>query len=613
MKIKKNIVSQKRDDGSYQHPLYVDGEDMTVNSSRTLLECLMKKCESSLKNDFIARIEINKKLLWYTYEDFMNQVKSLATYLHSFVKKDELIGIFSINRIEWLISEYASYMTHTINCPLYSTFGVESLLHILNETEMRICIISGSKAVSLYEDIISKNKTKLTDLILMDPIEEKYLDLYLKNGIKIHSWNDIMNININNELLNTIKKPSENDIATICYTSGTSGIPKGVILTHKNFISSMSTFVKEKYKESVFNLKGEDYYLSYLPLAHVLERICISSMIPIGAKIIFYSGNPKNLQSDMKIAKPTLFTGVPRVFNVFKEAISKTIREKGIVVNFLFNLAVKYKIFFQKYGIFKNFILDALFFNKVKKEFGGKISVMLSGSAPLKPEVLKYLQAVFACPIYEGYGQTEAVATNILQPTTCYKPGMVGVPYPVNIIKLVPIEGYSSNEGEICIKGDNITKGYFKRNDVLFDKEGYLKTGDIGRIEDGIFKIIGRKKEIFKTSLGEYIIPEKVENALIEDCIDDVLIVGREYEDYIVALIVCKNKQISEEDVLKIINAIGLNKVNQGVITKYEIPKRIVVLREEFMNYGEFITPTGKKRRKLIEHYFKNEISALFN
>ncbi|KAF7680939.1 Long-chain-fatty-acid--CoA ligase 6, partial [Astathelohania contejeani] len=227
----------------------------------------------------------------------------------------------------------------------------------------------------------------------------------------------------------------------------------------------------------------------------------------------------------------------------------------------------------------------------------------------------QYLQAVLSCPIYEGYGQTEGTAANIVQPTTCYEPGLVGIPFPVNLIKLAPVEGYKENEGEICIKGNNITSGYYKREDLnseLFDEEGFLKTGDIGRMVNGMFKIVGRKKDIFKTSLGEYIIPEKVEEALKGGYIEDILVVGNRYGDYVAALVVCKDKAISQNDILKMISGVGSQMVAKGAITRYEVPKKIYVLRENFEHYGEFLTPTGKKKRYFIESYFKDEISALF-
>ncbi|KAF7670564.1 Long-chain-fatty-acid--CoA ligase 5, partial [Astathelohania contejeani] len=299
----------------------------------------------------------------------------------------DLIGIYSINRLEWIIAEYASYELKCINCPLYSTYGPESISHILNETEMKICITSDVKAISLYNDIISKYKNNLKDIIVMDPMEEKYIAMYKEKGITVHLWKDIMNEEFDFDILNEREKPTGEDLATICYTSGTSGKPKGVMLTHLNFISVISTFNQVRGSESIFTVGENDYYLSYLPLAHAMERMCVSTLIAVGGKIGFYSGNPKNLQLDIKILQPTILVGVPRVFNIFKERISEIVNKKGIIVRTLFNLAVRYKIYRQKEGIYENYFLDALLFNKVKKEFGGKISKILSGSAPLNPDV----------------------------------------------------------------------------------------------------------------------------------------------------------------------------------------------------------------------------------
>jgi long-chain acyl-CoA synthetase len=318
----------------------------------------------------------------------------------------------------------------------------------------------------------------------------------------------------------------------------------------------------------------------------------------------------------MKIIQPSFFAGVPRVYNVFKERIDEEVRKKGRILSFIYDLAVKYKIYRQRKGIYSSWILDKLIFNRIRNEFGGRVRSMLSGSAPLDPSVCAYLQAVFSCRIFQGYGQTEATAANIVVSSNCHENGVVGIPFPVNLVKLAKTSEYDGIEkGEVCLKGNNIMKGYFKRDDLTreaFDDEGWLMTGDIGRVNDAIFEIIGRRKDIFKTSLGEYIIPEKIENIYKGGIIEDILITGRPYGDYIVGIVVCKDNSISPKMLHEKIMKVGDEHFRKGMITKFEIPRRIHVLRCDFSRYGEFLTPTGKAKRSLIERYFSEEIDKMY-
>ncbi|EJW01458.1 hypothetical protein EDEG_00450 [Edhazardia aedis USNM 41457] len=285
-------------------------------------------------------------------------------------------------------------------------------------------------------------------------------------------------------------------------------------------------------------------------------------------------------------------------------------------------MCVKYKIFWQKRGYYKSYLLDSLIFNKIRNEFGGKLKVAMNGSAPLASSVSEYLQAVMSMRIVQGYGQTEATAANILTNLGDYSNDRVGIPFPTNLVKLIPTEDYDGTlKGEICLKGPNVTSGYYKRSqmsDSLFTQDGWLKTGDIGEINNSYqdilaFKIVGRRKEIFKTSLGEYIIPEKIENLFKGGHIEDILITGLSYGNYIVALVVCKDKNVSVTELQNYVKQRGDELYKQSALTRYEIPRKIYVLRNDFENFGELLTPTMKKKRNKIETFFEAEIKELYD
>lgn len=618
----------------YKHPDYIGDKIATEDGSTTLVEMLFNIAKKHENKDFLGTIQNGtEKIEYETFGEVCKKMTKLGKSLREIVNEEnknkaknddkEIIGIYSVNRAEWIIAEYAIYISNATNCPLYSTFGAESIMHIFSETEMQFCFVSGQKAESLYKDIISFDKFNLKAIICFDTISDDLYRKYELQNIKVLYYKDLHSVaNKNEDCQNNNDSfdlpsdlPKKEDLATICYTSGTSGKPKGVLLTHTNFITATIGFMSASDEHAVFDIKKDDVYISYLPLAHVMERVCVTMIIAHVAKIVFYRGNPKILQQDIKIIKPTVFVGVPRVFNVFKQKIEEVINSKPFFVRWLINTAIKYKIKQQSKGIYTNYVLDTLIFNKVKNQFGGRIRGSLNGSAPLSKSVAEYLQAVLCTRIFQGYGQTEGTAANIIMSKGDYTNDGVGIPCTSNLVKLIPIENYSGNKGEICLKGNNITKGYYKREDLNSStfSDGWLLTGDIGAYEDGKFKIIGRRKEIFKTSLGEYIIPEKIEDVYKKECIDDIVITGRSHGDYIVALVVCKNDNVQEDEILNKIQSIGEKACKDGKILKYEIPKKIHVLRHDFDFYGEMHTPTMKKKRSKIECYFEKEIDLLYD
>lgn len=605
-------IQMLEENGIYRHPDHIKAEQLD-DGSETLLEMLQNATKRRRECDFLGTIQ-DQKLVYESYETIWKKITNMGSFLRQKNNEARPIGIFSVNRAEWLISEFAIYINNSPNCPLYSTFGIESLMHVINETEMRICFVSNAKAGALC-DIIMKETFHLKTVICFDQLEQQHKDIFDEKDIEVIYFQDIVNEDCEFDTeLPYDDLPSKNDIATICYTSGTSGMPKGVMLTHLNFMATVIGFVDAKNEAYKFKINPTDVYISYLPLAHVMERACVLILIANGAKIGFFRGNPRLLQQDMEIIKPTFLAAVPRVFNAFADKIQEELSKKSYFVQWLVKAAVKYKIYRQKSGVYSSYILDSLIFNKVKNKFGGRIRASLNGSAPLSANVTEYLQAFLSFRIFQGYGQTEATAANILQEITDTKNDNVGIPFPSNLIKLNPTTDYPGRtRGEIYLKGKNVTKGYFKRPDMtkeLFD-DGWLKTGDIGSIEDGVFRIIGRKKEIFKTSHGEYIVPEKIEGILKGGVIKDILVTGRSYGDYIVALVVCP-LSISPGEVYKKMCETGDKAVKQGKLARIEIPRKIHVLKEDFDAYGEFSTPTMKKRRNKIECHFEKEIDSLY-
>lgn len=216
--------------------------------------------------------------------------------------------------------------------------------------------------------------------------------------------------------------------------------------------------------------------------------------------------------------------------------------------------------------------------------------------------------------IIEGYGQTEATAANIIKSTNCHICGTVGIPFPTNMLKFKKYEDFNGiNEGEILLKGNNVFKGYYNNEEktkAVIDKDGWLSTGDIGIERDGNFEIVGRMKDMFKTSLGEFIVPEKLEK-IFKPCVSDIFITGHVYGDYIVAIVHPKGND-DKKTVLRKIKEKGNVLVEQGHIARFEIPKDIHITEKGFDDLN-LLTPSAKKMRKEIRKFFKNEIDKMFS
>lgn len=305
--------------------------------------------------------------------------------------------------------------------------------------------------------------------------------------------------------------PTPSNLASICYTSGVTGEPKGVMITHKNLAAMVAGALS-----SGVDVLPTDVYISYLPLAHMYERMVIETLLSCGAAIGFYGGDLLNLIDDIYTLEPTLLAGVPRVLNKLYYKLMDSIHLQGGMYQNMFDAAYSSKLNSLKTkSKLDSFIWDKTVFSPIKKKLGGKIRFILSGSAPLNPDIHDFFKIAFTCPVIQGYGLTETAATGTCQVKDDTRSGHVGIPFSCCEIKLVSVpemEYYvSSNppKGEICIRGPNVFAGYYKQpektKDVI-DEDGWFHTGDIGSIdENGNLSIIDRIKNIFKLSQGIYV------------------------------------------------------------------------------------------------------------
>lgn len=616
-------------------------------SLRTLIDIYLKSFhEFSSKPCFGTRH--GNEYQWKTYEEIYHLSRcfgsgvmnlQLCPQEHHDGYQVRFISLYSKNREEWEIASIGCSLYGIITVPLYETLGPTSTEFILLQTELKTIVLSNDKIENILA-LKAENKTGcLANVIAMDEVDEEQRKSAQTLGINLFSFKEIIK-NGENNLLDHIAA-SPDDMYTLIYTSGTTGNPKGVISTHLNSLSVMFSAFE------IFLPVSTDVHISFLPLAHVMERNMINTMICIGGSTGFYSGDILKIREDISLVRPTLLLCVPRLLTRFYDLIMMNFNSQtGNKAKFIQTaLSVKVENI-QRTGICTHTIYDTLVFSKTKQLIGGRVRLIGTGSAPISQDVMSVLRAVFCCPIVESYGQTETTGGVITTFTDETGAGHIGGPVGAVSIKLVdvPEMHYTSHDcnevmepsprGEICFKGPCVMPKYFKNieaNSEAFDSHGWLHSGDIGRLKpDGSIQIIDRKKNIFKLSQGEYVAPEKIENIYTKSqFVAQAFVHGDSFKEFCVAVIVpdqlvlekfansigicedwesiCKKKEILEV-VLADITKIGL----EAGLLKFEQVKKIHLHPELLTPDNGLLTPTMKLKRFETREYFQGVINALY-
>ena len=425
--------------------------------------------------------------------------------------------------------------------------GAAAVDFILDQTELT-CVFAAqeyiNKLVTMKKDGIAKN---LKFLVSFDQVTTSQVEAAEKVGLTLYTLQYVMEQGKSTASVQPFQKCGPDDCPLFSYTSGTTGDSKGAKMTHRNLLSAASSI----HNILGVNLTPDDAAISYLPYPHIFENGLTVLYIIIGVKIGYYQGDPLKLTEDCAALQPAFFPSVPRLFNRIYSKIKEKLDGLTGCKGWLAQWATNTKIEALKNGTtYTNGCFDALVFKKVAALLGGQVRQMITGSAPIDPQVLDFLKICFSCPVYEGYGLTETSAaascTKINDPLA----GHVGGPLTCVKLRLldVPEMSYTSADkpyprGELCVKGPSVTSGYYKRKDKTdeaFDSQGWFKTGDIALVyPNGTIKIIDRSKNIFKLSQGEYIAPEKVENMFaLSPIIAQSMVYGDSLRSCVVAIIV---------------------------------------------------------------------------
>uniref|UniRef100_A0A8C4H1V1 long-chain-fatty-acid--CoA ligase n=1 Tax=Dicentrarchus labrax TaxID=13489 RepID=A0A8C4H1V1_DICLA len=585
---------------------------------------------------------------WLSYKEVLTAASQLGSGLASLGQRPKNnIAMFCETRAEWIIAAQACFMYNFRLVTLYSTLGGPAIAHGLNETQVTHVITSRELLETRLKAILIE-VPRLQHIIVVDNTPTSWPGF--PRGISVHNMAAVEKLGAKpeNGKLCGIVCPLPSDIAVIMYTSGSTGIPKGVMISHSNIIAGITGMA-----ERIPNLCEEDTYIGYLPLAHVLELSAELVCVSHGCRIGYSSPQTladqstkikKGSKGDTSVLQPTLMAAVPEIMDrIYKNVMTK-VEEMNCVQRTLFILAYNYKLEQLAKG-YSTPLCDKLVFKKVRSLLGGQTRVLLSGGAPLSAATQRFMNVCFCCPVGQGYGLTETCGAGTISELWDYSTGRVGGPLVCCEIKLKDwVEGgYRSTDkphprGEILVGGPNVTMGYYKNEaknheDFLVDENGqrWFCTGDIGEFqEDGCLKIIDRKKDLVKLQAGEYVSLGKVE-AMLKNCslVDNICAYANSDETYVIGFVVPNQKQLltladqygirgsledlcnnkaMEELVLKIITEAAL----AAQLERFEMPRKIRLSPDPWTPETGLVTDAFKLKRKELKTHYQDDIERMY-
>lgn len=565
----------------------------------------------------------------------------------------ELLGLFLKNCSAWVIAEQACYRQGAVTIPLYDTFGAETLEYIIQQTKLETILCSTKELALLAQ--VSKTCPSLKTIIVADACHlgaaTAATAAIRGTLLRLMMWDDVVRSGEVNAASVPPRPPAPSDVATICYTSGTTGKPKGAIISHQNLVAVSAAGL-----ESTMHVHDQDVYLSFLPLPHIFERIVVNSLLARGAAIGFYRGDPLKIIEDVTALKPTIFCAVPRLYNRIYDKISHKVTHQVGLSGQMLRLAVRAKLTnLRQHGQVGHSVWDGVVFDKIKASLGlQRVRLMLTGGAPMPSSTMEFFRILLGpqCSCHEGYGQTETTGATSLTSRGDLQMAHCGGPVPCCEIKLVDVPEMSYlhtdtlhdgmpclGRGEIWVRGPGVIRGYYLDEDETkeagldgsYGNPGsgkcWLRSGDIGMwLPGGQLSIIDRKKNMFKMSQGEYVAAEKIEGVFSQtSLVAQMYVYGDSHESQLVAIVV------PDEDAA----AAWFAQANVGVdwtlpqfgraildgmtlagraggLKGFELVYAVHVDRQPWTPENDLLTPTMKLKRANLTKKYKDEIARMY-
>lgn len=603
-----------------------------INES-TLSKLFVKKVSKSPNRKAIGWID-HDELLFINNEEYQSKVKN---YFYGLVKLNiqaqDRVAILAQTSKEWHFFDLAAICARAVVTPIYPTYLAHEVEYILNHSETKILLLEQEAQFQKILEVQDK-LTHLKYIISLKEISEDSQNKLSRNIIFL-SYQDFVNNGVeemNNSpsvFHDTVESSDPLDIASIIYTSGTTGDPKGAVITQKAFVAML----KNVHASLKTNILPSDRTLTFLPLSHVFGR-CDSMLNLIFELECVFAESIDKVVDNMQVAKPTVLLAVPRIFEKVYSKILENIQKESELKKVVFEWALDAsKKYFDKINhdqspstleILQKNLAYKIVFEKIYNRFGGKIRFLVSGGAPLSPEIMTFLQNA-NLTILEGYGLTETVAPCVLNPPVRQIPGAIGLP-------LGDVQIKFAEDGEIMLKTEALFSSYYKNEVATKEafKDGWFLTGDIGELTtDGYIKITDRKKDIIITSAGKNVAPQKIENLLkLKKHISNAMIVG-DKRKFLIAIISLDRDAFMDEledlgingspdyeelsknrKVFEILDK-EIQSVNED-LASFESIKGFFIAANDFTVENGQITPSLKLKKKVILKIYDKEIDALY-
>ncbi|CAN7992988.1 unnamed protein product, partial [Ixodes hexagonus] len=582
---------------------------------------------------------------WKTYKEVETKVDEIGRGLASIgIGPETRLIIFAETREEWMLTALACFRRRIIVCTIYATLGDEGIVFSVNETEGQVMVTSEELLPKLQK--LMPRLHNLRHIIYM-PAKGESGTIPDMSPASVMPFASLIKSSAATTAVPPVE-PTAKDVTIIMYTSGSTGQPKGVILTNGNLVAFVLGLVSVLKK-----FTDVDIYIGFLPLAHVMEIAAECGLMTFGLRIGYSSpftltdqgtALMPNTLGDATVLRPTVMVAVPLLLNRIRKAVEQQVSSKGACSRGLFDFAISYKTFWRTKG-FTTPLLNRIVFRKTRKILGGRLKAIVSGSAPLSSETQTFLTNCLDCPIVQGYGLTETTAGATLQDHDDIEVGVAGPPLNGVFIKLVDWAegGYHITDkpyprGEIVIGGPTVAAGYFKRPELTAEsfEEGptrWFHSGDIGEfLPKGLLRIIDRKKDLVKLQYGEYVSLGKVETALkTHPLVDNVCVVGSSLSTFTVALVqpsepalrklaasvgvpvtlplakLCDEERVKEKAAKELISHCGTS----GLV-RFEIPLKYKLCKEPWTPESELVTAALKIRRVQLQRFYEVDIKLMY-
>jgi len=609
-----------RHGGGYLLGIRIFGDEMDYASWRSLPAMFFDVARQRGAKPFLwaKRDRGYQPLIWSETADAVTRLARGLLALG--IEPGDRVALVAESRPEWVIADLAIMSAGAVTVPAYVTNTVADHRHILGNSGARAAIVSTS---ALAEKLIpaAEQVPSVRAVVAIEPPART------SSTVTIHAWDALLAASERGEgdVLERVAALSRDDTACLIYTSGTGGVPKGVMLSHGNIIGNC----RGAYRLLEMLGLGDEVFLSFLPLSHSYEHTAgLMFPISIGAEIYFAEG-AETLATNLLEARPTVMTAVPRLYETMHQRIRIGIQREQGLKRRLFERAVaigRKRLSGERLTLGERLldpVLDRLVRDKVRARFGGRLKAMVSGGAPLNPEIGSFFLAL-GVTLLQGYGQTEAAPVISCNPPDRIRVDTVGAP-------LDGVEVRIAEDGEILVAGDNVMKGYWNDPEATARTlvNGWLHTGDIGRIDpDGYLRITDRKRDFIKNSGGDMISPARVEGALtLAPEIAQAMVFG-DRRPYLVAVLVpdpdfaagyAREHEVSGE-LAALARDPGFHKALGRAVTRVnrDLPgvervRRFVIASEPFSLDNAQLTPTLKIRRHAIREAYQAAFETLYD